>query len=90
VASTLAMAGMEHVIYVEELHSKKVKVIRTEAGEISRGNVQPMIIAANQETQRHVRIYFYIIVIDYSILCDFIILYGKTSLKGIELLIYLT
>lgn len=83
------MAGMEHVISVEELLSRKVKVVRTEACETSRGNVQP-IIAADQETQRYVRIYFYIIVIDYSILCDFIILYGKTSLKGIELLIYLT
>jgi hypothetical protein len=69
------MAGMEHVISVEELLSRKVKVVRTDqAGETSRGNVQP-IIAANQETQRYVRIYFYIIVIDYSSLFDFIILF---------------
>jgi hypothetical protein len=69
------MAGMEHVISVEELLSRKVKVVRTDqAGETSRDNVQP-IIAADQETQTYVRIYFYIIVIDYSILCDFVILF---------------
>jgi hypothetical protein len=40
------MAGREHVISVEELLSRKVNVVRTEAGQTSRGN------DADQETQR--------------------------------------
>jgi hypothetical protein len=40
------MAGREHVISVEELLSRKVNVVRTEAGQTSRGN------DADRETQR--------------------------------------
>ncbi|KAE8098655.1 hypothetical protein FH972_016700 [Carpinus fangiana] len=40
------MAGAEHVISVEELLSRRVNVVRTEAGQTSRGN------DADQETQR--------------------------------------
>jgi hypothetical protein len=55
-ASTLAMAGMDHVIDGEELLSRKAKVVRTEAGETSRGNDQPIIVA-DQETQMYVFLY---------------------------------
>nr|XP_023925758.1 UPF0481 protein At3g47200-like [Quercus suber] len=46
--SRVILAGMEHVISMEEFHSRKVE--RKEAGESSRDNDQPVIVAGDTHT----------------------------------------